>query len=118
MDMEPQIKERWIAALRSGKYLQGARQLRYRDARGALRHCCLGVLNDLAVQDGITTHSECSGDAVLSDEVVEWSGITDYGGSRPHRDISHPTEDDALWKLNDLLDFPFEWIANVIEKEF
>lgn len=46
----------WIAALESGKYKRATGVLRdsNRDAAGKLRHsfCCLGVLCDLARQDG------------------------------------------------------------------
>lgn len=54
--MNADVKRRWVAALRSGDYVQG---------RGALRrpptplqsteYCCLGVLCELAVADGVTT---------------------------------------------------------------
>ena len=36
-------KERWVAALRSGDYLQGQCRLRYAD-----EYCCFGVLCDVA----------------------------------------------------------------------
>lgn len=41
--MNKEIKDRWIAALRSGDYKQGKDQLRNFDNR----FCCLGVLCDL-----------------------------------------------------------------------
>lgn len=40
--MNPELKTKWLAALRSGDYLQGRAVLRNRD-----RYCCLGVLCDL-----------------------------------------------------------------------
>ena len=40
--MNPQIKARWVAALRSGDYTQGKGALRRGD-----EYCCLGVLCDL-----------------------------------------------------------------------
>ena len=40
--MNAEIKARWIAALRSGKYQQGHGYLRIKD-----RFCCLGVLCDV-----------------------------------------------------------------------
>lgn len=43
MRMNPEIKARWVAALRSGEYAQGAGELRsYND-----KFCCLGVLCDI-----------------------------------------------------------------------
>lgn len=41
--LNPEIKAKWLAALRSGKYEQGQSQLRPTDTE----FCCLGVLCDL-----------------------------------------------------------------------
>ena len=44
--MNPEIKERWLDALRSGEYQQG--QNRLRQTKGdTVTYCCLGVLCDL-----------------------------------------------------------------------
>jgi hypothetical protein len=40
--MNPQIKQKWVSALRSGEYQQGQYCLRTED-----KFCCLGVLCDL-----------------------------------------------------------------------
>lgn len=52
--MHPELKAKWIEALRSGRYKQG---------RGGLRdgdncYCCLGVLADLVDPHGWSTHAE------------------------------------------------------------
>ena len=44
--MNPQVKEKWIDALLSGKYEQGNGKL-----RGYEGYCCLGVLCDLYAQE-------------------------------------------------------------------
>lgn len=41
--MNPQVKTRWVEALRSGEYKQGRWQLRQPTA-GETEYCCLGVL--------------------------------------------------------------------------
>jgi hypothetical protein len=46
--MKADIKERWVAALRSGEYRQAEGYLRTEEG-----FCCLGVLCELAVQDGV-----------------------------------------------------------------
>jgi hypothetical protein len=49
--MNPEIKARWVAALRSGEYKQGKGNLRISDHRLSDDvFCCLGVLCDLAVK--------------------------------------------------------------------
>lgn len=52
--MNPEIKTRWVAALRSGNYRQGKKKLAQQMTRTMpMTHCCLGVLCELAVEDGI-----------------------------------------------------------------
>lgn len=48
--MREDIKERWVDALESGQYKQGYGSL---NKEGKL--CCLGVLCEIAVQDGVVT---------------------------------------------------------------
>lgn len=55
--MNPEIKQRWIAALKSGEYVQGFNHLKNNDGS----FCCLGVLCELARQDGVVAINE-SGD--------------------------------------------------------
>ena len=82
LDMNPEIRAQWCAALRSGDYPQGKQQLR---APGG--YCCLGVLSELAVK------AEALGPPVydaehewwtyngrnnyLPEAVMEWSGLGD-----------------------------------------
>jgi len=42
--MQPEVKARWVAALRSGKYRQGKMALRQETGK----YCCLGVLYEQA----------------------------------------------------------------------
>lgn len=44
--MNPEVKQKWIAALRSGKYEQGSEKL-----RSVSGYCCLGVLCDIYAQE-------------------------------------------------------------------
>lgn len=46
--MRPDVKAKWITALRSGEYRQGRGSLREHDA-----YCCLGVLCDLHAKETI-----------------------------------------------------------------
>jgi hypothetical protein len=48
--MKPEIKTKWLAALRNGVYKQGKNKLRTSDA-GTHRYCCLGVLCDLHAKE-------------------------------------------------------------------
>lgn len=52
MKLKPEIKRRWVEALRSGSYKQGKSVLTVESCHGQ-RFCCLGVLCDLAENDKI-----------------------------------------------------------------
>lgn len=72
--MNPEIKAKWVQALRSGEYKQGVGRLRSLGDE----FCCLGVLTDLAVKEGVEGvewDDDMDGIAVL--EVCKgWSGDT------------------------------------------
>ena len=90
--MDKKIKERWVAALRSGEYKQGKGQLVTPDDSGELTYCCLGVLCDLAIKDGVDIDLSYDSnsfvfedvygfneeeDASLPPAVVAWAGVDD-----------------------------------------
>lgn len=87
--MNPEVRRRWQAALRSGNYAQGRGLLHYVDD-GEDKFCCLGVLCELAVVDGVVERIRSSSlvfsygladdvlhDGTLPDEVVFWAGLRD-----------------------------------------
>lgn len=90
--MNPEIKARWIEALRGDRFRQGERKLAVkRTAEEPMKHCCLGVLCELAVEDGIIDaemhpyqngtmrHFGKAGDwstTSLPMAVTEWAGLT------------------------------------------
>lgn len=78
--MNQDIKQRWVAALRSGEYKQGTNWLCKNG-----EFCCLGVLSDLAVKDGVISARPSEWDeattyfdnepALLPEAVAEWAGL-------------------------------------------
>lgn len=79
--MNPEIKAKWIAALRSGDYKQGRNQLRKQDS-----FCCLGVLCNLHAQahpeiaaKEISTESYMDYREALPPSVRQWADINAYG---------------------------------------
>ena len=111
--MNPQIKQKWVSALRSGEYQQTQRLLH--DENG---FCCLGVLCDLygkennvewELTDNGNYYNFQDKNVYLPHSVVEWSGIGD----------DDPTINDResrLARLNDC-GSTFNEIADVIEKQ-
>jgi hypothetical protein len=87
MAMNPEIKAKWVAALRSGMYRQGRMQLRNRDDE----FCCLGVLCDIyagSVSGAEWEQRRAGGyriednDSLLPVEVVDWAGLPGTWGPR------------------------------------
>lgn len=103
--MKQEIKDRWVARLRDPLQKQAKGALRRGDAR-----CCLGVLCEIAVEDGIiqtkptrdswtglelepddedttwfygdnlSEHDYLLSDATLPQQVKEWAGMTSTSG--------------------------------------
>lgn len=65
--LRPEVKAKWTAALRSGTYTQGVGQLR----DSADNFCCLGVLCEIAVEEGVIPPAKVS------------SGWTNYAYGNP-----------------------------------
>jgi hypothetical protein len=133
--MNKEIKEKWITALRSGEYKQCRNKL-IKVKNDQRSFCCLGVLTDLAIKEGVISdnwklntdpktisygeyvigHEENS---VLIKEVMEWAELSDNEG------LYYGTYDDnGVYKTPQSLAVKndtgasFKQIANIIEKEF
>lgn len=119
--MRGEIKERWISELRSGNYTQGEISLKSVDDDGVIRHCCLGVLCDMAVEAGVIKlervtesrglwafgGSQTSG---MPEEVMEWAGMQGL------TELGHgPWGEGGLANRNDQ-GHPFPKIADFIEE--
>lgn len=72
--MNPEWKEKWIKALRSGEYEQGRNRLR-RDGK----YCCLGVLCDISGMGKWEENTYMGSESVLPYELAEKMGITQWG---------------------------------------
>ncbi len=82
--MKPEIKAKWLEALRSGEYKQTKERLATEDGK----FCCLGVLCELALAEGITSKGkdeegifyDSSHKSMPPTAVLEWSNVSrDYG---------------------------------------
>lgn len=97
----------WVKALRSGDYLQGKGRLVTIKENGDERFCCLGVLCNLATENGYGEWSGVTelGAPMFKDEygvasygllptgVMSWAGMKTVGG--------HLMGSDSLYGLND-----------------
>lgn len=125
--MDSEIKERWVAKLRSGGYTQGTGKL---NSDG--KYCCLGVLCEIAVEDGIVIKTDAVTDtgtgryiskvdtsdyevSVLPFAVKNWAGLPDTNPEVEFFNADGFPEDMTLAELNDS-GKTFEEIANLIEE--
>src|SRR4051812_29792359 len=95
--MDPGLKARWVAALRSGDYRQSSGQLHITEGvDNVAGFCCLGVLCEIGVADGVVESAASAAwtnrvayrkagdlmgpdhgwdDAMPSDEIAAWAGV-------------------------------------------
>lgn len=128
--MNPEVKQKWVDALRSGEYKQGKSRLRrVKDGYAPRRKrdsywCCLGVLTDLYSKEfnngqgwkwdkvGAFWYWKTSHKDYLSDEVMEWAELN-YDD--PVVSIKSYAEGRSLATINDG-GFSFDKIAAFIEE--
>jgi hypothetical protein len=144
--LDPEVKAKWVAALRSGDYRQGRGALAARLPDG-VEYCCLGVLMEIAAEAGVTDRSEISryratvdwddavGTSAPNQRVGRWAT-----GQEPGTRCARVSELHEAWDplirnphaisarnkngeyirlsgLNDHAMYTFEQIADVIEEQ-
>jgi hypothetical protein len=119
LEMNPEIRARWVAALRSGDYAQTTGKLRNNEG-----FCCLGVLCDLAEREGLITSAidDCDeGCRDYGDErfdlpgvVIRWASLRSSPAIFADIDDTGP-RDVPLAILNDDYGWDFARIADAIE---
>lgn len=124
--MNPEVKAKWLAALRSGEYQQTTWQLKS-DCGSA--YCCLGVATDLFRKEtgegewieeyGMAKFKihDVSEAGVLSPVVRQWAGLPDYNPS-----VRLPSEavgESYITSVAELNDngYTFAQIADLIEAQ-
>lgn len=124
--MNGSIKRRWVSALRSGRYKQG---------RGVLWNpsdntfCCLGVLCEIAREDGIVERDPSGAGygnpgadvftlSIPPIEVAEWAGLMESNPIVWGADLNpnHPGATDLTY-INDQMKLDFRAIARIIEEQ-
>lgn len=115
--MNPQIKEKWLNALRSGEYSQTEGSLKTDDG-----FCCLGVLCDLYskeveeewVKDEITVRYKFDGSSqVLPNSVMDWAGLNE---DNPRVYFGDDAFRQSIAEVNDA-GHGFDKIAKIIEEQ-
>jgi hypothetical protein len=133
MTMNPEIKQKWVDALLSGKYDQGSEKLRSEQG-----YCCLGVLCDLYAQEQNqewefrgafeeentqpTDYWYFDGEGeFLPESVREWAGLS-LANPQVRIEVTEEYEDDWVYNdeianLNDT-GYTFEELSKLIKEQF
>jgi hypothetical protein len=122
--VNPDIKRRWIEALRSGEYRQTQEVLVEPDPILGDAFCCLGVLCEIAVKDGVIVRQAESyldpanpmdqSDATLPMAVLRWAELPIDGHTANEVVVMHER---YLTTFNDNFRYDFNQIADVIEEK-
>ncbi len=109
--MKKDIADKWVTALRSGKYKQTQGQLKSED-----RYCCLGVLCEISLQGTWKGRTYFTGHSTDNDSTVgltvrDWSGLKESCGHLGNTEIH------SLAGMNDE-GSTFNEIADIIEKKW
>lgn len=134
--MNPDVKQTWLTALRSGNYVQGRERLVDLGTDGSKKYCCLGVLCDLAVKAGVNVEVlESQYDhvvtydheiSILPNSVMEWAGLDDCNPNVYRHTIPDSDGRIVMFSLAELNDGcesfrvparSFAEIADIIERE-
>lgn len=132
--MKKAVKKKWLEALRSGEYKQGKRTLRRIELDGGYSYCCLGVLAELAVKEGVIDAPKLEGTrtvygrweegtndwgstAALPSKVVDWAFTKKEIQRQGRPDLADPRPDGVhLSYWNDQRNKNFDEIADLIEE--
>ena len=126
--MNKRIKKKWIAALRSGEYVQGRGAMLTTDEDGNDSFCCLGVLSNIHAEEtggcwvaGRKTEisSYCAIFGTLPPEVRDWADLSEadprMGEHRYH--LSDYNDGNGFGNgSNKFGQMTFKQIATMIEK--
>lgn len=125
--MKAEIRDAWADALESGDYKQGIGYLtRIDDPDGEPRHCCLGVLCELAVKanvipEGTESYMGTSlrygaenDTAFLPLEVQEWA---DFEGLAGNVQFKYDGSFECADHLNDSIGLTFPEIAKLVREQ-
>jgi hypothetical protein len=138
--LRPGVKALWLDALRSGEYQQAQRTLQVRKEDGSA-FCCLGVLCDVALKNGVPVVAEPAlstrGEPIMRYIAVDEDAHLDSGLSYPPSTVAswayEVAPDMVLWTvwadvrdndhagveelpvLNDEFEMDFAAIADLIE---
>lgn len=121
MKLDPEVKAKWVEALRSGKYKQGRYNLHYKDT-----YCCLGVLCEVAVQEGVLLppevvngyHLYAAAQGVPPQSLIQWAFSTDKHIVKDHYVVKTKKYGRRnLIFYNDHAELSFIEIADLIEDQ-
>lgn len=129
--MNPRVKKLWVDALRSGEYEQCSGVLANLDDPDKPAYCCLGVLCEVAIKDGLYVETKDESnrhrmwlrrfydgkDTQLPRSVWEWAELDSQNPVLfQEEDVDGRPFDVLCSTANDEYELSFTEIADLIEK--
>lgn len=102
--LDPEVKRKWVEALRSGEYAQGTGRLAAKTLNGIV-YCCLGV--KAKIEGNLVPYD-------YDNSLFMYCG-TGATGSLPLEEMP-PEIQEKLSTFNDTDERSFKWIASYIER--
>jgi hypothetical protein len=110
----------WVAALRSGTFIQGQGMLKFGTLDGIFKYCCLGVACEVAMADGLELRVTRDGlrysfddqGSVLPIEVALWLGV--HENPALSENSASPDGVNRAVLANDTLGWSFDQIADAL----
>jgi hypothetical protein len=127
--MNSDIKKMWIEALLSEEYDQGQNWLCQENDDGSKSWCCLGVLTDLAIKNGVDVDVERASDdscifvfdnkmEYLPQKVMEWAGIETNIGEYSFPNYEFDDNSNCTLAEDNDSGLNFEELAEIIREYF
>lgn len=117
--LNPEVKEAWVTALKSGDYRQGQGRLHTVGRGGGDSFCCLGVLCKIGEGMGVAEASDGREFAVsyriAGRDLDSWNDMMPSAGIREWAGLPHIAAD-GLAEMNDTEGASFTRIAEYIEE--
>lgn len=114
---------KWIAELRSGKYIQTTSVLKAQDGDKICSYCCLGVLAESRAKLNANyceeyDFTDYSFSRNVDDILAEQAGTDEHGFMKYTYHMLPASMQTTYYNLNDMEKQTFSYIADQIEKDF
>lgn len=129
--MNPEVKAKWTARLRSGQDKQGAGVL-HRRQNGEDFFCCLGILCEVAIENGVAVNKAPEPGSDATHAILAYDGYEDFLPLKVQEwagfSVGNPLSSELCGESGSTVRLTLSWlndqgrtfseIADIIERDF